>query len=46
MTSATRLDHQLLHVGGSVFSIDPSRDGFVTAQKGDRFNEGRYRRVY
>ena len=37
-------DHQL-HVGRSVFSIDQTRVGFVTAQKGDRFNEVRYRRV-
>jgi len=29
-----------------VFSIDQTRDGFVTAQKGDRFNEVRYRRLY
>jgi hypothetical protein len=38
-------DHQL-HVCGAVFSIDQTRDGFVTAQKGDRFNEVRYRRLY
>jgi hypothetical protein len=35
-----------LHVGGAVFGIDQTRDGFVTAQKGDRCNEVRYRRVY
>lgn len=35
-----------LHVGGAVFSIDQTREGFVTAQRGDRFNEVRYRRVY
>lgn len=38
-------DHEL-HAGSAVFSIDQTRDGFVTAQKGDRFNEVRYRRVY
>jgi hypothetical protein len=35
-----------IHVGGAVFSIDQTREGFVTAQRGDRFNEVRYRRVY
>jgi hypothetical protein len=40
------INDEQLHVGGSVFSIDQTRDGFVTAQKGDRFNEVRYRRVY
>ncbi len=53
MTANTRgqtlngwINDEQLHVGGSVFSIDQTRDGFVTAQKGDRFNEVRYRRVY
>ena len=53
MTANTRgqtlngwINDQVLHVGGSVFSIDQTRDGFVTAQKGDRYNEVRYRRVY
>lgn len=52
MTAETRgqtlrgwINDQQLHVGGSVFSIDQTRDGFITAQKGDRFNEVRYRRV-
>ena len=35
-----------LHVGGAVFSINQTREGFVTAQHGDRFNEVRYRRAY
>jgi hypothetical protein len=35
-----------LHAGGAVFSIDQTREGFVTAQQGDRFNEVRYRRAY
>jgi hypothetical protein len=35
-----------LHVGGAVFSIDQTREGFVTAQRGERFNEVRYRRVF
>ncbi len=34
-----------LHVGGAVFSIDQTREGFITAQRGERFNEVRYRRV-
>jgi hypothetical protein len=35
-----------LHAGGAVFSINQTREGFVTAQQGDRFNEVRYRRAY
>ena len=34
-----------LNVGGSVFDINQSRDGFVTTEVGDRQNEVRYRRV-
>jgi len=53
MTANTRgqtlngwVNDQQLHVGGAVFSIDQTREGFVTAQRGDRFNEVRYRRAY
>lgn len=34
-----------LNVGNTAFDIDPSRDGLVTTQVGDRQNEVRYRRV-
>lgn len=34
-----------LNVGGNVFDINQSRDGFVTTEVGDRQNEVRYRRV-
>lgn len=34
-----------LNVGGSVFDVSQSRDGFVTTEVGDRQNEVRYRRV-
>lgn len=35
----------VLHVGNYIFSIDQTREGFVTSQQGDRHNEVRYRRV-
>ncbi|HFB0255845.1 TPA: DUF3011 domain-containing protein [Neisseria gonorrhoeae] len=34
-----------LNVGNTAFDIDPSRDGLVTTQVGDRQNEVRYRRM-
>jgi hypothetical protein len=52
MTANTRgptrngwINDQQLYVGGAMYSIDQTRDGVVTAQKGDRFNEVRYRRL-
>ena len=39
------INDEQLHVGGAVFSIDQTRDGFVTAQRGERSNEVRYRRI-
>ncbi|MDX2220702.1 MAG: DUF3011 domain-containing protein [Burkholderiales bacterium] len=39
------INNQKLQIGGAVFSIDQTREGFVTAQRGDRFNEVRYRRM-
>lgn len=39
------INNQKMHIGGSVFSIDQTREGFITAQQGERFNEVRYRRV-
>jgi hypothetical protein len=39
------INDEQLHVGGAVFSIDQTRDGFVTAQRGERHNEVRYRRI-
>lgn len=39
------INNQKMHIGGAVFSMDQTREGFVTAQRGDRFNEVRYRRV-
>jgi hypothetical protein len=38
------VNDERLHVGGAVFSIDQTRDGFVTHQVGDRYNEVRYHR--
>jgi hypothetical protein len=39
------INDEQLHVGPTIFDIDQTREGFVTSQKGDRYNEVRYRRV-
>jgi len=39
------INDERLHVGNVVFAIDQTREGFITAQVGDRHNEVRYRRV-
>lgn len=38
------MNDERLHVGNAVFSVGQTREGFVTHQVGDRFNEVRYRR--
>lgn len=40
------VNDERLHVGNAVFSIDQTREGFVTHQVGERHNEVRYRREY
>jgi hypothetical protein len=39
------INDEQLHVGNVIFDIDQTREGFITAQKGDRHNEVRYRRI-
>jgi len=39
------INDEQLHVGPAIFDINQTREGFVTSQKGDRYNEVRYRRV-
>jgi Protein of unknown function (DUF3011) len=39
------VSNQELHVGDSTFSINQTRDGFVTSELGDSYNQVHYRRV-
>jgi hypothetical protein len=39
------INDEELHVGSAIFHINQTRDGFITAQKGDWHNEVRYHRI-
>jgi len=39
------INDEELHVGTTIFHINQTRDGFITAQKGDWENEVRYHRI-